>query len=161
MVEQRIDQCAGEMSRSGVHHHVGGFVDHQQVLVFVENGQGNVLGQHLAGNGLRPADLDAVTHPRVVGGLRLGTVHEHGPLGDQLLEAPPRRLRKTLREIAVQSQAGAALCDLDIDGFGHGSITVFCLVTAKISGGSSEGDRQSSSFYEGAVPRLPRPPAGP
>ena len=97
----------------------------------------------------------------MVGGLWARTVHEHGSLGDQLLKAPPRRFRETFRKVAVQAQAGAALCDLDIDGFGHGSITVACPVGGKISGRAFEGDRQSGSFFNRAVPRLPLPPAGP
>ena len=89
MVEEGVDQRAGRVPGSRVYHQIGRFVDHQQVIIFVQDIQGNVLWQHLAGNGIRPVDLDLVSHPGVVGGFRRGAIHEHGPFGDQLLKAPP------------------------------------------------------------------------
>ena len=89
MVEEGVDQRAGRVPGSRVHHQIGWFVDHEQVIIFVQDIQGNVLRQHLAGDGIRPVDLDLVSHPGVVSGFRSGAIYQHGPFGDQLLKAPP------------------------------------------------------------------------
>ena len=39
-----IDQGAAQVTGGGVHHQTGGFVENNQVLVFVENIEGNGLG---------------------------------------------------------------------------------------------------------------------
>jgi len=56
--EERVDEgtaVAGVVggSGSGVNHHAGGFVDDGEVLVFVEDVEGNVLGDGVEWRGLR------------------------------------------------------------------------------------------------------------
>ena len=47
VVQQRIEQSAISMPRSRVHHQTRGFVDDQDVIVFVNDVEGNVLGDPL------------------------------------------------------------------------------------------------------------------
>src|SRR6266550_3600670 len=51
----RVETTEGGGAGSGVDHHAGGFVDDGQVLVFVEDFQGDVFGDGVEGSGLRCA----------------------------------------------------------------------------------------------------------
>ena len=44
MMQQGIDQCTGHMSGGGMYHHSGRFVNHDQVVIFVKDRQGNFFG---------------------------------------------------------------------------------------------------------------------
>lgn len=43
MMQQRIDQCTVEITRSGVHDQTRRLINNQQVLVLEHDGQGNIL----------------------------------------------------------------------------------------------------------------------
>ena len=47
MEGQGVDEGAAIVAVAGVDHHAGGFVDHQQVLVLIDDVEGNVLGEDL------------------------------------------------------------------------------------------------------------------
>ncbi len=64
---------------AGVDHHAGGFVDDGEVLVFVEDVEGDVFGEGVEGCGLRGAfDLDGFAAVELLLGLG-GTCRRRGP----------------------------------------------------------------------------------
>ncbi|MPM73395.1 hypothetical protein SDC9_120375 [bioreactor metagenome] len=43
----RVNQCACVISVPGMHYHAGWFVDNHQVVVFINNIEGNILRENL------------------------------------------------------------------------------------------------------------------
>ena len=75
--QQRVDQCALLVARSGMDHHALGLVHHQQVAVLVDHLQGDGLGAHL-----QRAHLGKL-HQNLVPWLELGAFGEGlPPAGD-------------------------------------------------------------------------------
>ncbi|HYK42409.1 MAG TPA: pseudouridine synthase, partial [Thermoanaerobaculia bacterium] len=62
VVEQRVDESARAVARRGVHHEPRRLVDGEEVSVFVEDREGNVLRKDLGASRLRHLDLDDLSH---------------------------------------------------------------------------------------------------
>lgn len=60
MVQKCVYQSAGGRSRGGVHHHPGRLVDHDQVVILEQDGQGDVLGPGFHVHGLLDNDLETI-----------------------------------------------------------------------------------------------------
>ena len=58
MVEERVDQRPLPRAGSGMDHQPRGLVDHDQVVVLVDDDERDVLGLGPGGGGRRQGDLD-------------------------------------------------------------------------------------------------------
>ena len=79
VVQQRIDQCPLAVAGSGMDHHVLGLIHHQQMLVLIDNLQGNLLRLRLFGGSKQfsPVALVAVFLLCCQSGLRQADLHLH------------------------------------------------------------------------------------
>ena len=85
---QGVDQGAVVIAMARMHHHAGGFVHHQHIFVFVNDVQGNVLGQNLEPAALVGHDeLHHIAGPYYVVGLDGLVIHQHIAGFDGLLHA--------------------------------------------------------------------------
>jgi len=60
MVEKGIDDCPVAISDRGMHDQPRRFIDHDQICVFIEDGQRNILGQDLGRLRGRLDDMDLI-----------------------------------------------------------------------------------------------------
>ena len=115
VVEKGIHESAVGIPRRGVNHEACGFVDDDEILIFVEDIEGNVLRNNLGGLGLWKADRDVVTRVDGGFGLCLSSVDHNVPLLEESLDAGAREIRKFPHK--KQIEAFAAGCfDLDRHG---------------------------------------------
>jgi hypothetical protein len=110
MVEQRVDQSAVQIARGGMDDKAGGFVHYDQVVVFISDGEGNILRLGIERGGGRQGDGET----RASGNLdraRGGhlAVDLDLPLGDQRLDSFARDgglWRAGLGQFAVEAACG-------------------------------------------------------
>ena len=79
VVQQCIDQCPLAVAGSGMNHHVLGLIHHQQMLVLLDNLQGNLLRLRLFGGGKQftPVALVAIFLLCCQSGLGQADLHLH------------------------------------------------------------------------------------
>ena len=73
MGNQRIDQRAGFMPRSGMHHQPRRFVEHDQMIILIADIQCNQFGQRFGRLGLGQDEADPVAQM----GFMLGIIQHH------------------------------------------------------------------------------------
>jgi hypothetical protein len=90
-----------------VDHHAGGFVDDGEVLVFVEDFEGDVFGDGVEGGGLRGAfDLDGLAAVEFLFGLG-GVAGDADLTGfDEELDAGSGDVGEGLGEVLVEAEVG-------------------------------------------------------
>lgn len=90
MAQKRIDQSTARASRSGVHHETRGLVDHHEMIVLVNDTQGDVLGDQMCFGGHIHPDLEsfALAHARLGIQDRRATA-KHRALDDEPRQARP------------------------------------------------------------------------
>ena len=121
MGQQRIDQRAVQIARRRMHDEARGLVQHDQVGILEQDGQGNVL--RLRRGGRRRRDVQAVER---AGAHRFGRVLDQEAVAarlaglDQCLDAGARERTYRVSEEAVGTHAGGlGRCrDFGIGGFG-------------------------------------------
>ena len=95
MGDERIDQGSGFMSGGRMHHKTSGFVDHDEVLVLIDDRQRDGLGLGLGRSGGRQFRLDlfACLHPapRLP---YLAALDSHAAIGNNILETRAAHLWK-------------------------------------------------------------------
>ena len=122
MVQQGVDEGAVPGARRRVHDHAGGFVDDQQVGVFVAYVEGDILRLHGEGRhrrGQLERDLVAVVDP--VAGTGRTAVDGDRPVADQGLYARAGKLRAVAGEEAIEALLLLVVSDPDLQALGHGS----------------------------------------
>jgi hypothetical protein len=110
--EESVDEgapVAGVFGRAGasVDHHAGRFVDDGEVLVFMEDSEGDVLGDGVEGRGLRGAfDLDGFAAVEFL--FRLGGVAVDANLAgfDEELNAGAGDVGEGLCEVEIEAKVG-------------------------------------------------------
>ena len=84
MVHQGINQCAVRRTRCRVDNHARGFVNHNQVIIFIDHIQRNILWQDVAFFGLWHVDFDICTLKNLSLGVKNdNAVHFHRAIRDQ------------------------------------------------------------------------------
>ena len=139
MVQQPVHQGSAGISRSGMDDQARGFVDDQQVIVFVDDIDGDRLrkARHSRFGDNREFHEFALLHG--VPGLPADATHRHPALQDPLLQAAPRVVRKHPGKRQVQT--------LPVELSGNGPGQTFCwfrivhAAISAVSGQSGPGGR--------------------
>ena len=109
MGDKCVDERSVGISRRGMHHKTGRFVDDDQVIVFVHDHKGNILRLWL--RRLRCRKTDRVGFARFDPQTRLSygrRVAHDGSGVDQGFQSRTAEIGKRLGEEAVETQAGLA-----------------------------------------------------
>ena len=107
MVEQGVDKGAGGIARCGVHDHSGGFVQHEEIVVFVKNFERNCLRFGACDRcGIWFMDRDKFAGAEFFS--RFGGVspHEDVPFFDERLEPRTGEVGQLRSEKVVQAKTG-------------------------------------------------------
>ena len=91
--------------------HAGGFVDDEQVVVFVEDIERNRFGFGAKRRALAGFDHDVFAAAKFLRGLCCGSVHLHKPCFDKLLQSSTGKLWALGREPAVETGAAIGIGD--------------------------------------------------
>ena len=91
MVKQRVDEGATHVARRRMHDHPRGLVDHDDVLVFVQNLQGQSFGLMLGRPILWNLNLDDVSRLERARGLGPSSVDDDTALIHQRLDSAARQ----------------------------------------------------------------------
>ena len=132
---------------SGVDHHAGGLVDDGEVLVFVEDLEGDVFGDGVEGCGLRGAfDLDGLAAVEFLFGL--GGVAVDADLAgfDEELDAGAGDVGEGLGEVLVEAEIGGG--GVGGEGADAGRVAA--------SGSSSSSSKSMTGTGGGGVSSTPR-----
>ena len=70
MVQKCVDERVFKGAGCGMYYHAGGFVDHNEMLIFVRNFQGDVLRFCIKGLGCGQFDLEHMAGNRTFAGIR-------------------------------------------------------------------------------------------
>ena len=111
--EQGVDEGAVEVAEGGVDDHAGGLVDHDEVVVLIDDVDGDVLGEERERTRrVRQQDADDVVGVDAVV-LLLGLAVDDDAAGARgLLHAVARRVGQQVREVPVHAyQLGAVVHD--------------------------------------------------
>ncbi len=115
---QRAGQGAGPMSPRRMDDHPRRLVDEHQLLVFVEDVQGDVFRTGRLPRNFRQDHGDALAFAQAVGGLAAAAVHL-GPAGrNHLSQMTPAIVLKVDRQEGVQALVRFRRADHQLDGFG-------------------------------------------
>ena len=103
VVQQRIHQGAVLVARGRVHREAGGLVEHDQMPVFKQHIQGDVLGEQIGqGLGGRHPKLHLIPRPQGRLGAARHPVHPHVTGIDELLNPRPTLLRPLGHQPAIE-----------------------------------------------------------
>ena len=76
VVKERVDERAVPVAGGGMHDETGGFVEHDEIAVFKEHVERDVLGFGGRGSGWRLGDGDVVADAQLCAGLDLAAIHQ-------------------------------------------------------------------------------------
>ena len=110
VVHNGVDQGSRIVPGSGVHHHFLGFIDNQELIVLIENVQGNPLRPKLCQNGVWNGNKDPVFLLQLVAGSAGVSVDQNKPLFDQFLDTVSGLSVQMIRQVAVNSQSTFFSC---------------------------------------------------
>jgi len=102
VVEEGIDQGMSRISHGRMDHQTRGFIDHNQVVVFEEDIQGDVFSYDIGGFGGWFFDGNGFPGPHFGAGPRGFTIQQDGPGFDQVLDAGTGMLGKEAGEKEVK-----------------------------------------------------------
>ncbi len=94
MGQQRVDERARVVAGRGMRDQPGGLVDDQQVVVLVQHGQRDALGDERGVHGGRLLPGDHVRRAQGLARLGRAAVEPDVPLADQRLHARARQVRQ-------------------------------------------------------------------
>jgi eukaryotic-like serine/threonine-protein kinase len=100
-----------------MHDHAGGLVEHQQVVVFEEDVERDVLRRGIERHGLGDRDGDKVAGFHGIARLGRAAIHHDVLLADERLDARARQVGKARGEVGIEALAGVV-----IDSNFHGTI---------------------------------------
>ena len=107
-VNQGRSESAGVPARAGMNNHSGGFSDDGDVVIFVENFQGDGLGQNFRGRWSGNLDAYGFAGPNTVGGFAHDAGDHHAALVHQRLDPRAAEFREASGEVTVQTGARVA-----------------------------------------------------
>lgn len=113
MVQKSVDERAGFAAGARVDDEAGGLVDGDQVVIFEENVEGDLLGFGAQGAERSGFDVDALAAPEPVGGFAGAPVHQHAAGVDPLLKPRAAELRQFLGEDVIEPSSGTLAADVD------------------------------------------------
>ena len=125
VMKEGVDEGAVGIAGGGVDDHAVGFVEDDEVFVFVENVEGKILGNEFEGDGLGDGDADEVAGMEGLLGFGGAVVDEDVAFFDEGLKAGARVFFETRSEEGVE--AGVRAVDLD----GHPVGWIFTTKEAK------------------------------
>ena len=114
MVKQGVHKSPVRVACSGVYYHAALLVQHDEMLVFVEDAQGELLRD--SGGRLRFRDVDVKSHADFHRCLRFAgraVVRADRSAFDEALDASSREFRKMRREVSVEAIAGAVFHNVE------------------------------------------------
>ena len=112
MVGEGVDQRAAEMTEAGMHHHAGGLVHNQQVIVLIDYIERNRLGMHLEAAPLVGEHYcDDIARLHLVVGLDRTVAHTHILRLQRQLNAVARSLLHLAHDVAVYAKRRLTLID--------------------------------------------------
>ena len=115
VVEEAVEEGACEVAVAGVDDEAGTLVDHENILVLIDDVEGYGLGEHLeVVRRLWEEDADLVTGLDLVVGLGLFAVHEDAACLGGSLDFVARDAFETHEEVFVEAQHGLAFVDKDM-----------------------------------------------
>ncbi len=100
--EQRVDEGAVLVAGSRVHHHAGALVDHDDVWVFVQHLERDLLRLRLGRRGRGDDDGDGVASLQLERGLLLLAVHRGAAVVDEPCRGGPGEFGDAAGDKAVQ-----------------------------------------------------------
>jgi hypothetical protein len=107
VVQQRVDERAGGMAGARMHHHPGGFIQHDKVRVLVQDFQRERFRRHRRRFDGRDGDADAITFADGKVRLGLAPIEADVPVGDEFLDlgsgmAVENRCQKPIQPLPVE-----------------------------------------------------------
>jgi len=105
-MEQGIDQGSGMNAGAGVDDHAGGFIDGDEVVIFIEHGKRNRLRSGVQGRRREGPALDGFAGAGFVRGAGDGAIDEDAAKADPLLNARAAELGKALVQELIEPLAG-------------------------------------------------------
>lgn len=119
-MQDGIDQRTVGMTASGMHHHAGRFVHHEEGIVLMQNPQGQVLGHHFRRRGGRQAYAHGLATQELVTRPSRAPIDFDLPSTDECGETAPRdgqaarqpgveapRIRRRLQQVLFSHACGA------------------------------------------------------
>ena len=131
MVKQGVDERAGLAARGGMGGHAGRLVDHDEVLILEQDGQWNILGLRVGGDGRRHEDAVLARSGRSGAGRQDVAVEGDGPCRNQRLKPGARDVGQGITERLVQPGMAGVEPDLK-----HGGAVQ---VVVRVGGGHGHG----------------------
>jgi len=105
--EERVDECAGDRSGAGVNGHAGGFIDDDDVVVFVENVERDGFGLGDDGRALGRFESDFFCAANVLRAFSCGSAIDEDEAGfDEFLNAGAGEFGAAGGDKAVETRAG-------------------------------------------------------
>lgn len=142
MGQKRIDEGTRSIAWAGMHHHARSLVDHQKMLVLIEDSEGNRLRQHTRGFGRWQAHGDAIMDSKSIARLGRSPMYQNLLLLDEFLQVGSRIRRELSCQIAIKPLADILGCDRK---FGHGGrLTLGKLAKEQVpaENGHADSDRR-------------------
>ena len=113
--QQRVHQRSGVNAGARMHHHAGGFIDGDQVRIFVENGERYLFRGGVQGS--RPGsrlDVDGLAGSNQIRRAARFAVYADAAVLDPILQTGAAVLGKTLVEHEIQAPSGLLGFQLDL-----------------------------------------------
>ena len=105
MMHEGVDEGVRPHSRSRVHGHACRFVDDEQIAVFKDDLEGDILGLDREGQRLGDADVDAVARPNLVAGTLDPSSDAYRSILNERLNAAARQTRAIGSEQPIEPVA--------------------------------------------------------
>ncbi len=121
MAQQRVDQRAAVMSRRRMHHQARRLIDHDHVVVFIHDREGNRFGDKLRRRGRRHAHDDHIARPDLVTGLADRSIERDEAVVDEALHGGARQISQAGRHKPIEAAAFPGFNGQDVSLIGrHG-----------------------------------------
>ncbi|MFT6181042.1 MAG: hypothetical protein ACJA16_000573 [Akkermansiaceae bacterium] len=106
LMEEGIDEGSVRIAGGGMNNHAGIFIDDNYIWVFVENGEGQVLGFRFYRFFLGDFDGDGIAGFQRGAGFDFCLIEEDVAVLDECLNSGPRKVHKFAGEEGVEPLAG-------------------------------------------------------
>jgi len=116
--EERVDQRAMRIPCPGMDAHAGGFVDDEQVIVFVEDIERNGFGFRAKRRALACLDKDPLITSQFVRRLGGRAIHQNQTVLKKLLDSGAGEFREMRDNPLIEASAAVGLCDKQLFSVG-------------------------------------------
>ena len=114
MEGQGAGQRARPMTLGGMHDHRGGFVDRNEIIVFVENVQRNLFRLWAFHRAIGDRAADLFTTLKAIGRFAMRPIHLYTPTVDRTTQAGPAKLWNFRRQHDVEPLADMERVDEEL-----------------------------------------------